>query len=244
MKKITALLLVLVLVAGQAVSFAETAQEETPAVFDDGYFTENGEVFEVKVSDDGESALITTRDTIENRSFVTPYDSDTYYSVIFPDIFILDYPRKEERAAALRIRIVYNGTKAMNFSSVTFIGAEREYTFTGVIPDGESASAEDGTVTEDLVIIGGKSENNARFLSEMMADSYEYAVRRYSQDGGEETELPVWTVILHGDEDVTIALPAGFWTDFAMFTLALTDMNALPLIMSSSGTDCEVTQMK
>ena len=146
--------------------------------------------------------------------------------------------------AALRIRIVYNGTKRLNFSSVTFIGAGYEYTFTGIIPDGETAEAGDGTVTEDLVIIGGTNENNARFLSEMMADSYEYAVRRYSNNEGNDAVLPEWTAVLHGDEDVTLSLQAGYWSDFAMFTLALVDMNALSLIMSSSGTDCEVTQAK
>ena len=62
--------------------------------------------------------------------------------------------------------------------------------------------------------------------------------------GDENAVLPEWTLILHGDEDVTVQLPASFWADIALFTLSLTDMNALGFIARNQGTPCEAVEMK
>ena len=243
MKKTAVLLLILALALLPALTAAETAKE-VPAFFDVSYFTENDGVFAISVSEDGETAVVTTRETAQNLSFSTPYDSEGYYSVICPDISILNYPREETRQAALRIRIHYRGTKRLNLSSVTFVAGNSEYTFTDIIaPEVISAPADD-TAAEDLVIVGGRGESNARFLAEVLAAGVEYSVMKYAGSEGQEAQPPAWTLILHGDEDLTVSLPEAFWSDMGMFALALSEMNAFSLIAVNPGTPCEITQVK
>ena len=43
---------------------------------------------------------------------------------------------------------------------------------------------------------------------------------------------------------MTVQLPASFWADIALFTLSLTDMNALGFIARNQGTPCEAVEMK
>lgn len=239
MKRIIALVLALMMAAG----LAAAAAEETPEFFDVSYFEKNEDIFQVNVSQDGESVTISSKELMENRAFSTPYDTESYYSAIIPDIAVLNYPREQERQAAIRIRIIYNGTKPLNITSATFIGGGYEFTLSEIAVG--SAPEQDGVYTETMAVIGGNSNNNILFLATLMADSVSYAQRRYINEGADENAaLPEWTLILHGDEDVTVQLPASFWADIALFTLSLTDMNALGLIARNQGTPCEAVEMK
>ena len=243
MKKIIALVLALTLAAGLTAAAAET-----PESFDVSYFEKNGNIFQVEVLQDGESARITSvaaneKTTRPNYAFSTPYDTESYYSAIIPDIAVLNYPRDQERQAAFRICILYNGTKPLNIISATFAGNGYEFTFSEITMG--SAPEQDGVYTESLVIVGGNSDNNARFLATLMADALGYVQRRYITDGGDvNAALPGWTLVLHGDEDVTVQLPAGFWDDVGLFTLSLSDMNALNLIARNPGSPCEIAEVK
>ena len=72
------------------------AGAESTAEFDLTYFEENY-AFEKEISEDGESVWFQTRTDAEKRAFSTPYDNDTYYSVIFPELAVRNYPRPAER---------------------------------------------------------------------------------------------------------------------------------------------------
>ena len=238
MKKIIALVLALTLAAGLTAAVAET-----PEFFDVSYFEQNENIFLVDVSEDGESARIISGDLDESHTFTTPYQSESYPNLIRPDIAVLNYPREQERQAAFRICILYNGTKPLNINSATFAGGGYEFTLSDIAMG--SAPEQDGVYTESLVIVGGNSDNNARFLATLMADALGYVQRRYITDGGDvNAALPAWTLVLHGDEDVTVQLPEGFWDDVGLFTISLDDMNALGLIARNTGSPCEMTEIK
>lgn len=237
MKRITALVLALILAAGLTAAAAET-----PEYFDTSYFENNAGIFLLEVSQDGESARITTKDPDDNHTFTTPYQTDSYPNLIRPDIAVLNYPQEQERQIALRICILFNGTKPLNVTSATFAGAGYEYTFSEIAMG--SAPEQDGVYTESMIIVCGSSDNNVQCLAKLMADAFSYVSRRYSEGGDENTALPEWTLVLHGDEDVAVQLPQGFWSDLALFTIALTDMNALSFIARNPGSPCEMAEIK
>ena len=238
MKKIIALLLALALVP--AVSAAETARE-APAVFDTSYFEENSDAFSLSVGEDG-AAVITTLGDAGSRAFSTPYMSDAYYSAICPELVVLGY-RTEERRAALRIRILYNGTKQLNLSSATFITDGYEYAFPDLRETHAETAREDGTVGESLIIVTGGG-SGTQFLADLLTTAIDYTGSKYGGAQSAETAPPAWTLILHGDEDVTVALPEGFWTDIGLFVVALDSMNDLSFLARDEGWPCEITQIK
>ena len=238
MKKLIAFLLALALIP--AVSAAETARE-APAVFDTSGFEQHSELFDIRVGEDG-AAVITALEASADRTFTTPYMSEKYPGTVYPDLVVLGYPT-EERRASLRIRIRYNGTKQLNFSSVTFITDRYEYTFPDLSGARATTVREDGVFGEDLVIVTGGGEG-MQFLADLLTRAMEYANNRYGEEKDAQAALPAWSLILHGDEDLTVTLPEGFWTDLGLFAVALDSMNELSFLARNEGWPCEITQIK
>ena len=239
MKKIAAMLLALTLVP--ALSAAGSARE-MPAAFDTSAFEQNSGIFDLSVGEDGGTAVITTLESSEKRAFSTPYGSEKYYSTVYPDLAVLDYPT-EGRRASLRIWIRYNGTKQLNLSSVTFVTDWYEYTFPGLAAVRTDTGREDGVFGEDLVIVTGGGKG-IQFLADLLAGAIDYTGSRYGEGGNKEAALPAWSLVLHGDEDLTVALPEGFWTDLGLFAAALDQTNGLSFLTREEGMPCEITQVK
>lgn len=243
MKRIIALVLALTLAAGLAA--AETAQEaETPTFFDMTYYEANDKYFLIDIQQDGDTVTINSGRFAENpeyNAFSTPYEREPYLSVIFPDITVMNYPREQEREAAFRIRIVYNGTKPLNIHSATFTGGGYTYAFSDIAFG--SAPESDGVCTETMTIVGGSGDGNVLFLANLMAEAYGYAAKKYASED-KETVLPDWTLVLHGDEDVAVELPEGFWSDVAMLTTGLMEMNTFSFLTRNPGSPCEIAEVK
>ena len=70
------------------------------------------------------------------------------------------------------------------------------------------------------------------------------AVPAHAGAEGTEAALPAWSLVLHGDEDLTVALPEGFWTDLGLFAAALDQTNGLSFLTREEGMPCEITQVK
>ena len=242
MKKVLALLLSLALTVSCTAALAET-ETEAAKPLDLSTFEKNSEVFSLAASEDGSSAMVVVNQTAEHRAFSTPYDHPEYYSVIFPALIVLNYPDEANRIPVLEIYISYRGTKALNISSVSFIGgvmSRRDHRFTPEV----SRSAEDGTAGEEMLIALGRTAADSGLLLDLIMDGYGYTNLNYAKGEDSQGKLPDWTVILHGDEDVEISLPKSFWTELGLMTVALNEADAFERLSLLSGTPLEVTKIQ
>ena len=231
MKKIVALVLALVFSIGCAAADNKS--------FDAGFFADNASLFSVTVPEGEDSAFIEIRDmSAGSRAFVTPYDSETYYSTVYPELMITNYTAEDAQNAAFRIWIRYRGTKHLNISTVSFLLDGIEYRFLDVTTPDWTATKEDGTAAEDAMIMLGKDISNATFFAGLLAKAVEYAGTK-TED--QETALPEMTMILHGEEDVEVTLPAAFWEETAAFAIALDSINGFQFLTKYyTGTPCEI----
>ncbi len=230
MKRIIALTLALVLSIGCAAADNKS--------FNIRFFKDNASFFRFTEPEGGESAFIETLETAERRAFMTPYDSETYFSTVYPEIMVSDYTEDEAEHAAFRIWIRYRGTKHLNISTVSFILDGMEYRFLDVTTPDWTATKEDGTAAEDAMIMLGKDISNATFFAGLLAKAVEYAGTKTAD---QETALPEMTMILHGEEDVEVTLPAAFWEETAAFAIALDSINGFQFLTKYyTGTPCEI----
>ena len=231
MKRIIALVLALVFSIGCAAADNKS--------FNAGFFTDNDSYFEFTVPEDGNSAFIEVKGmSAGNRAFVTPYDSETYYSTVYPELMITDYTAEEAQNAAFRIWIRYRGTKHLNISTVSFILDGIEYRFLDVTKPDWTATKEDGTAAEDAMIMLGRDISNATFFAGLLAKAVEYMEAKVTDP---ETSLPEAALILHGEEDVETVLPRAFWEEMAVFALSLDEINGFQFLTRSyTGTPCEI----
>ena len=165
MKRIIALTLALVLSIGCAAADNKS--------FNIRFFKDNASFFRFTEPEGGESAFIETLETAERRAFMTPYDSETYFSTVYPEIMVSDYTEDEAEHAAFRIWIRYRGTKHLNISTVSFILDGMEYRFLDVTTPDWTATKEDGTAAEDAMIMLGKDISNATFFAGLLARAVE-----------------------------------------------------------------------
>ena len=231
MKKIVALVLALVFSIGCAAADNKS--------FDAGFFADNASLFSVTVPEGEDSAFIEIRDmSAGSRAFVTPYDSETYYSTVYPELMITDYMAEDAQNAAFRIWIRYRGTKHLNISTVSFLLDGIEYRFLDVTTPDWTATKEDGTAAEDAMIMLGRDISNATFFAGLLAKAMEYMEAKVMN---QETSLPEAALILHGDEDVETALPSAFWEEMAVFALSLDEINGFQFLTRNyTGTPCEI----
>ena len=241
MKKALSLLLSLVMITAGSCALGETA--ETPARADHldiAAFEKNPNIFSVSAVEDNSSAVISVNISPADRAFSTPYDSPDYYSVMFPCISVLNYAAEPERLPVLTIYLSYRGTKLLNISSVSFIGGVMEQAEYRLTVDGSRISEAD-KAAEEILITLGRAAIGTGLVTDLCTEGYGYTMRlRYANEGQDvSADPPEWTVILHGDEDVEIALPASFWIEMSALTNGLADADALGLLGSMAGTPCE-----
>lgn len=241
MKKALSLLLFLIVMTAACCALGETTEAPARADhLDIAAFEKNPEIFSVSAAEDGSLAVISVNISPADRAFSTPYDSPDYYSVMFPCLSVLNYATESERLPVLTISLSYRGTKLLNISSLSFIGGVMEQAEYRLTVEGRRASEADKAAEEILVTLG-RAAISTGLVTDLCTEGYGYTMRlRYANEGKEvSADPPEWRVILHGDEDVEIALPASFWIEMSALTNGLVDADALGLLGSMTGTPCE-----
>lgn len=239
MKRIAALMLALVLGTSliPAGSAEETGADAAPRGFDASPFTEDKTYFVTEVSEDGESAYIQTVAKAEDRAFSTPYESDVYYSTVFPELMVTNWPEETARIPMFRIWIRYRGIRHLNIGAVSLILDGTEYRFLDVSMPDWIATKEDGTAAQDVVLVLGSDRNNAAFFAAVFASAVEYI---QAQMNDAAAPVPDVKMILHGDEETETTLPAGFWSELAMFVLGLESVGGFSYLTGTTGTPCMI----
>lgn len=243
MKKALSLLLFLIVITAACCALGETAEAPAPARADHldiSAFEKNPNIFSVSAVEDNSSAVISVNISPADRAFSTPYDSPEYYSVLFPCISVLNYAAEAERLPVLTVYLSYRGTKLLNISSVSFIGGVMEQAEYRLTVDSSRVSETDKAAEEILMTLG-RTAIGTGLVTDLCTEGYGYTMRlQYANEGQDvSADPPEWKVILHGDEDVEIALPASFWIEMSALTSGLADADALGLLGSMAGTPCE-----
>ncbi len=237
MKRIAALILTFILAMMLAVSGIAENTETATRMFDSSYYQENKDYFRTDVSEDGTAAYIQTLAEAENRAFSTDYENDLYYSTVFPELMITGWDTETERIPFFRIWIRYRGTKLLNIDAISLVIDGTDYRFLDVTSPGWTATKEDGTAAQDMVLVLGANPNNATCFAMLFSRAIEYA--RNSLDDP-ATPLPDISMILHGDEEMAVTLPADFWSELAMFAYSLDSINGFSYLASAPGTFCMI----
>ena len=252
MKKATALLLILTMLLAlySALGETETEAEATPVppaadYLDVSVFEKYPEIFSIGVTEDGNTGVIAAKGSSSDRAFSTPYDTPEYYSVIVPCLYVVRYAEETARTPVLVINISYRGTKPLNIASVSFIGGVRERRDYRVTAEAQKVS-EEGKAAEDMVLVIGREAGRAGLLMDLASEGLGYGIRLKEAAGGKSvsTELPDWKLILHGDEDVEVKLPAAFWTELSALINGVVDANAFPLLGSIGGNSCDAVPVE
>ena len=190
-----------------------------------------------EVSEDGTAAYIQTKASAENRAFSTPYENDLYYSTIFPEIMIRGWSDEKTQIPFFRIWIRYRGTKHLNISTVSVIIEGTDYRFENVSSPDWIATKEDGTAAQDVMLVLGSNQVNATCFASLFSKAIEYTQERLKK---QEISQPDVSIILHGDEDIDITLPADLWAELAMFAYNLDAINGFSSLTSTAGTLCMI----
>lgn len=241
MKKIIAVVFALTLLVSlvSAGTAEETEAEDVSKVIDVSYFTEDKDYFSTEVSEDGDSAYIQTTVNAESRAFSTPYESGRYYSVVLPELMIENWSDESARVPYFRIWIRYRGTQALNIGAVSLVMDGTDYRFLDVSSPDWTATKEDGTEAQDVVLVLGRDQINATCFALLFAKAVDYVQAQMSDPA---VATPDVKLVLHGDEDVETTFPAGFWSELAMFVIGLDSSGGFSFLATASGTPCMVTQ--
>ena len=239
-RRIIALILALMLcISLIPVGVAEQteADENMSGEPDFSCFTDHPEYFRKDVSEDGNTVFIQTQVPAEYRAFSTPYENDFYYSTIFPEILIRGWSDEKTQIPFFRIWIRYRGTKHLNISTVSVIIGGTDYRFENVSSPDWIATKEDGTAAQDVMLVLGSNQVNATCFASLFSKAIEYTQERLNK---QDIPQPDVSVILHGDEDVDITLPADFWAELAMFAYNLDAIDGFSSLTSTAGTLCMI----
>ena len=190
-----------------------------------------GEYFEsvatLDPSEDGTAAFVESQLTAQNRSFTTPYEHDAYYNTTLWDMLVLDYDTSDP-SPRLRMWVRYYGTQYANIEGISFELEGKTYTFTGVSDEARKQLIEDkGAYNERALIIF--SVDNLEFL---------VALENYCEsfESVEEMDANPITMILHGDEDITVSLDSGFMVDFLIVSDLFIECGGLDYLQDANGT--------
>ena len=240
MKRLIALILALMLCISlipAGVAEQTEADETMSGKPDFSCFTDHPEYFRKDVSEDGNTVFIQTQVPAEYRSFSTPYENDLYYSTIFPEIMIRGWSDEKTQIPFFRIWIRYRGTKHLNISTVSVIIDGTDYRFENVSSPDWIATKEDGTAAQDVMLVLGSNQVNATCFASLFSKAIEYTQERLKK---QDISQPDVSIILHGDEDIDITLPADLWAELAMFAYNLDAINGFSSLTSTAGTLCMI----
>lgn len=238
MRKAVALVLSLFLAVSLMAAGTAEAGDTMSGLFDISCFEENKEFFRTEVSEDGTTVYIQTLASAENRAFSTPYENDHYYSTVFPELMITGWDTEIDRIPLFRLWVRYRGTKHLNIGAVSFLIDGTDYRFLDVASPDWTATKEDGTAAQDMVLVLGANPVNATCFASLFSNAIEFTRNRLDDP---ETPQPDITMILHGEEeDTAVTLPADFWSEVAMFAYNLDSINGFSFLTSTTGTPCMV----
>lgn len=181
------------------------------------YVQENSDIFTIDPNDTGDAVFVETVLTAEDRHFTHKYESDYYWSSTQFDVLGLGYGTNDAYPV-WRLWIVYaNDISFQNIDSVTFVLGGMSYTFTD-IDDPDWMTKNDTSYLEEMLIKFGV--DNLEFV---------VALEEYC-NSLENVEDFTCTLILHGDEDITVTLGSGFALDFVLTKKAYLEMDGLDTI--------------
>ena len=220
MKKCIALLLVLLLCS-------LTTGTALADKLDFSYVYATPEAYEVDMDEEDDLCFIDTTLTSRDRHFSHRLESDRYWNTTMFDIICLDLS-DDAPYAVWRLWVSYNSDIChQNIHSITFVLHGKSYTFTDV-SDSDWVTQSEGTYSEDLLIKFGTK--NAAFIA---------ALKRYAKELTDIADFSC-TMILHGDEDLTVTLGEGFLLDFMLIDTAFMKMDGLDDFDRSSATPMTV----
>lgn len=221
MRKLVALLLMVSLLLTASAALA----------LDLSYVEENPDLFTIEPNEESAVAFIESTLTASQREFHHQNDSEYYRSVTQFDILVLEYGT-DNAYPVWRLWISYvEDEKFQNFDSITFVVDGASYTFTEVSsPDW----VEETTTScfEDMMIKIGVG--NLSFAA---------ALETYCNNL-ETMEDFTATMILHGEEDITVELGEGFASDFLWTKAAYTKMGGFNTVGGVVGTTMVETTLE
>lgn len=135
----------------------------------------------------------------------------------------------------------YYGKKPINAYSVTFIIDGTSYTVNDVGSADRIEVTESGDTCEHLLIRYGT--NNAELLADLMVKAMDYIIKKTNDAADEESIVPPDVkLILHGTENLEVALPENFWYDMGVFAMLFIDNETLSVIGENDGNYCKITK--
>ena len=203
-------------------------------------FEEYPKVFLIDKDPEDDITFIETTTEARDRSFAHSFESDTYYSTIYPDIIVLHSSDPDRRFPVLRVWIRYRGRARLNFTSAEFLADGRSYLLSDVSSPDRRTVRDDGTFTEDLLVQFGR--DNLPLLSVLMKKAVSYARDKYGDDGNPDAPKPEARLILHGARNLKVDLPESFWTDLGLFGITMPDDLSVSFVADNDGSPCEVSE--
>lgn len=200
-------------------------------------FTEYPKIFTITERKEDDLVFIDTTTESRDEAFVHRYESDSYYSLIYPDIIVLNYSDTSGQFPVLRVWICYRGTKEMNFRSAEFIlpGGDT-FTVSDISEPDRVYLKDDGSYAEDLLVRFGT--NNFPLFKELATAAIRYANDQYGDDGDRSAPPPAIRLVLHGNEDLEVNLPSVFWADLGLFCVTLPEDLDTSFITRNEGNPC------
>ena len=215
MKKLVALIAVLMLAMTVSTAFAAT--------LDLSYPLNKPDVYTVEPSEDGSVVFIETVLTASDRHFTHKYESDYYWSSTQFDVLGLGYG-EDYGYPVWRVWVIFaNDIGYQNINSVTFVVQGTSYTFTD-ISDPDWQNKLNNSYLEECLIKFGM--DNLEFV---------VALEQYV-NSLEDVDDFTATLILHGDEDIEVTLGGAFALDFALTKQCYLEMNGLDTISEVTAT--------
>lgn len=195
MKRLSALLLLFCLLMSVC-ACAEGGEAVLP-VYSTEYFEQKPGFYRVSVQENGTFIDASPYYGAAEKSFVHAYESDDYYSYVYTDILVVT--SAEEPYPVLRTWVIYHGTQPIHAGSVTFVLDGASYTFSNVGAENRRTET-DSDYKESLLIRYGSS--NTEFIAAIRRVGAEIAAHMNEKG----YVYPTYTLILHGAEDLTVAL--------------------------------------
>lgn len=207
MKKCIALILVLLLCS---LSMGTALADK----LDFSYVQANPEAYDLDMDDEDDLCFITTTLSSRDRHYSHDLESDHYWSTTQFDVICLNLDSSSPYPV-WRLWVSYSSEiRYINLHSVTFILHGRSYTFTDV-SDPEWVRQKEGTYMEEILIKFGT--DSAAFIAEL---------KKYAKELTDIADFSC-TMILHGDEDLTVTLGESFLLDFMLIDTAFMKMDGL-----------------
>lgn len=204
-------------------------------------FTAFGETFDIApiraseyvtidVNAEADVAFVESVLSVANRSFVHSKESALRYSTTMWDLILINY-FENDTYPVLRCHIyLCTDDKPYYITSATITIGGKDYTFSGISDPEWFTNYEDGYNQSMLIKFG---MDNLDFL--MALDT---AFEGVDSDHLEDVKFDM---VLHGTEDITAQLDAGFLLDYKVIEDVFLDSNGIYFLDKAYATEMKVT---